>query len=284
MGLRDWALQGRLNDVHPAATILLLLVIGVSFLLRKSFCAWICPVGLISESLARLGRRMYGRNFRIWRPADVVLRGLKFLLLGFFVKAIFTMAPAALHAFIQSPYNRVSDIKMGLFFVELGQVGAVVLAVLALASTFVHGAWCRYLCPYGALLGIFSWLSPVRVKRQAASCVDCRLCDRVCMARLPVSRSGSVSNPECTGCLDCVAVCPVRDTLIVRAGSRRLPVWGFAMAVVLLFVGGYLSARVGGLWDNHITDAEYVHRVQNLHGPEYGHPGRQQSQARANEH
>lgn len=273
MGLKHWWLSGELNTIHPAATIVLLLAIATSWLLRKSFCAWICPVGWISEKLAALGRRLYGRNFRIWRWLDIPLRGLKYLLLAFFAHAIWKMSEPALAAFIHTPYNRVADIKMGLFFVELGTVGAVVLAILVVGSTFVQGTWCRYLCPYGALLGLFSWLSPVRVRRDPVSCTDCGLCDRVCMARLSVSKSKNVLDAECTGCLDCVAVCPVKDTLQVKAGPTRMPVWSFAAVVVLLFFGGYVSARVAGVWDNEITDREYVERVQNIDGPEYGHPG-----------
>ena len=123
MGLLDWFYQGTLNRVHPAATMLFVIVVVVAFVARKSFCSWICPVGLLSETLARLGRKLFGRNFRPWRWLDIPLRGLKYLLLFFFVQAIVGMSGAALQAFIESPYNRVADVKMGLFFVRLGPVG-----------------------------------------------------------------------------------------------------------------------------------------------------------------
>jgi polyferredoxin len=273
MGLLDWCYQGTLNRIHPAATILVLLALILAFVLRKSFCSWICPVGLLSESLARLGRRLFGRNFRPWRWLDIPLRGLKYLLLGFFLISILMMSAAELQAFIGSPYNRIADVKMGLFFMRLGVVGASVLGFLAVASIFVNGAWCRYLCPYGALLGFFSGLSPVRIRRDADSCIDCDLCDRVCMARLPVSTSREVRSVECTGCLDCVAVCPVESTLVIQAGRRRLSPAGFAAAVLVLFVGGYLAAQVAGLWSNSISDREYVFRLQSIDRSEYAHPG-----------
>ena len=117
-----------------------LIALALAILLRKSFCAWVCPIGFLSEALARLGRRMFGRNFRIWRFLDIPLRGLKYLLLGFFVWAIFGMSQEALHAFIESPYNRLSDIKTGAFFVELTSVGISVLGWTMLpppASTFL---------------------------------------------------------------------------------------------------------------------------------------------------
>jgi ferredoxin len=273
MGLVDWIRRGALNSIHPAATVLLLVFLVMALVLRKSFCSWVCPVGFLSEGLARLGRRLCGRNFRPWKWLDVGLRSLKYLLLYFFAQAILRMSQGALQAFLESPYNRVSDIKMGLFFVELGQVGATVLVALVLLSVMVQGFWCRYLCPYGALLGLASWLSPTRVRRRPASCIDCGLCDRVCMARLPVSRRQAVVSPECTGCLDCVAACPVEDALGVETLRRPLTPLRLAAALVLLFLGGYATARATGAWQNSIGDREYIQRVEELRQGGYAHPG-----------
>ena len=273
MGILDWVYQGTLNRIHPAATILVILVLLSAILLRKSFCSWVCPVGLISETLARLGRKIFGRNFLVWRWLDRPLQSLKYLILGFFVWAIFTMSAESLQAFIQSPYNKVADVKMGLFFLNLGQVGIAVIVILTLGSVLVQGLWCRYLCPYGALLGLFSWMSPVRIRRTAESCIDCSLCDKACMARLPISELSVVRSVECTGCVDCLAVCPVSSTLELAAGPKRMGIPTYAAAVVLLFLLGTTAARVTGYWQNDIDDREYVERFQQMDSPEYGHPG-----------
>ncbi len=274
MGILDWIRTGALNAIHPAATVLLLIFVAMAFLLRKSFCSWVCPVGFLSDLLAGLGRKLFGRTFRPWRFFDILLRSLKYLLLAFFVHAIFTMPQAALAAFLASPYNRVADVKMYLFFVELGTVGLTVIGLLVVGSVLVHGFWCRYLCPYGALLGFFSWISPARVRRNADLCTECGLCDKVCAARLNVSRATTVTNPECTGCLDCVATCPAKGALSFTWGDTLLRPRAVALALVLCFALGYGGARVAGAWDNAITDAEYIHRLQEINGPAYGHPGR----------
>jgi polyferredoxin len=273
MGLVDWAYRGTLNAVHPAATLLLLIFLAMSLLFRRSFCAWVCPVGLLSESLARLGQRTFGRNFRVGRWADVPLRGLRYVLLGFFLWAILSMSRAELSAFINSPYNRVADVKMYIFFERAGTTAILVLGFLAVASVLVNGAWCRYLCPYGALLGIASRFSPVRVTRNESLCIDCRRCDGACPAGIAVSRASEVSGVECTACLDCVASCPSAGSLSVRVFSRPVRAVGFAAAIIALFVVSYSTARLTGHWRNAIGDREYIEHLARIDSPDYAHPG-----------
>ena len=274
MGLLDWVYRGSLNVIHPAATVLVLVAIALALLLRKSFCSWICPVGFLSDLLARVGRRAFGRNFRPWKWLDIPLRSLKYLLLGFFVLSILAMGREALTEFLVSPYNRVADVKMGLFFTDMGMTGILVMGSLTVGSVFIHGFWCRYFCPYGALLGLFSWASPTRIRRNADTCVSCGLCDKACMARLPVASRNSIMSVECTGCLGCVAVCPVKGALEVHVGRRPVGPLAFAAAVVGLVLVAYVGARVTGNWKNAIADSEYVQRIQDINSSEYGHAGR----------
>ena len=148
-------------------------------------------------------------------------------------------------------------------------VGLVVLSVV------VPYSWCRYLCPYGALLGALSLLSPLKVTRHAPSCIDCNLCTKACPSRLPVARLARVSSDECFGCLSCVAACPVtarparRDAGALaprRAprGLRRARAWASSS-------GGVLLARATGHWRNAITDEEYARRIRAIDSPAYAH-------------
>lgn len=273
MGAIDWIAQGALNHIHPAATITLLAFTAIALLLRKAFCSWLCPVGLLSEYLAKLGRWLFGRNIRPPRWLDYALMSLKYVLLGFFIWAFLMMGTRGIASFLESPYNRVTDVKMLLFFVELGTVGLTVIFILATGSMVIEGFWCRYLCPYGAYLGLFSWLSPVKVRRNTQTCIDCAKCDKVCPVRLPVMSKERIISVECTGCMECVRVCPVENTLDFGTRRWRLSPVKMGVLVLLLFMLFYVGARGFGTWESSLTDDEYRYHISRLEQPEYGHPG-----------
>jgi len=275
LSLRHLLTTGEIHPVHPAGLAILVLVLGVGLLAKKAFCSWACPIGTLSETLAGLSQRLFRRKLRLPRPLDLPLRSLKYLLLAFFVDAVFfQMGPAAVAAFLDSPYNRVADVKMLHFFERLSPFALGVLVGLALLSVVVPYFWCRYLCPYGALLGALSLLSPLKVTRHAPSCIDCNLCTRACPSHLPVARIARVSSDECFGCLSCVAACPVTRALRVETPApwrRAVRPAAFAAVVVGLFVGGTLLARATGHWRNDVTNEEYANRVRTIDSPAYAH-------------
>src|SRR5581483_3646338 len=162
MNFKYWLLTGHVPAMHPAAMFLLITFSSIAFLFRKAFCSWLCPVGTISEYLWRFGKKLFRRNFHLPGWIDIPLRGLKYLLLGFFVWAVSGMSAHAIENFMRSPYGVIADVKMLDFFRFLGETGLVVLGVLIVASVFVQNFWCRYLCPYGALLGVTAFFSPLR--------------------------------------------------------------------------------------------------------------------------
>jgi polyferredoxin len=275
LSLRHLFSTGEVHRVHPAGLVILLLALALGVLAKRAFCSWVCPVGTISEALAALSFRIFGRKLGLPRFIDLPLRSLKYLLLAFFVYAVFfQMGPAAVALFLDSPYNRVADVKMLYFFEQISPFGLKVLLALTGLSMVIPYFWCRYLCPYGALLGAASLLSPLKITRHAPSCIDCNLCTKACPSRLPVARLARVRSDECFGCLSCVAACPVPRALRVETPSFwRRPVRPavFAALVVSLFVGGTLLARALGLWHSSITMQGYARSIQHIDSPEFTH-------------
>jgi NAD-dependent dihydropyrimidine dehydrogenase PreA subunit len=275
LSLRHLFLTGEVHPVHPAGLVILVLVLLLGFLAKKAFCSWVCPVGTLSEALAALSQRLFRRKIALPRPLDLPLRSLKYLLLGFFVYAVFfQMGPVEVADFLDSPYNRVADVKMLYFFERLSPFALKVILGLVAFSVVVPYAWCRYLCPYGALLGALSLLSPLKVARHAPSCIECDLCTKACPSRLPVAKLARVRSDECFGCLSCVAACPVPRALRVEAPApwrRAVRPAAFAALVVGLFVGGTLLARAAGVWRSSITVEEHAHRIRTIDSPAYDH-------------
>jgi polyferredoxin len=279
ISLKHWITTGEFPMVHPAGLVIFSLALLTGLLLKKAFCSWLCPIGTIAEQLARLSHRVFGRRLKLPRWLDYPLMALKYLLLLFFAHAIFFgMSAAETAAFLDSPYNKVADIKMLWFFTQISTLALQILIVLVVLSFVVPYFWCRFLCPYGALLGLLSTISPLKVRRSIPDCTACGKCAAVCPSYLPVDRKTTVSSPECTVCLECVVNCPEKNALQVRLGrsqGRHVNPVAFGALVVALFFGGIGAAKLTGHWQSDVSQQELLTRVQNgLDGPEYDHLGR----------
>jgi NAD-dependent dihydropyrimidine dehydrogenase PreA subunit len=273
MSIRYWILTGIINEIHPAAIFIFLAIVGTSLVLKKSFCSWLCPIGTLSESLWMLGKKLFGKNPNIPWWLDYPLRSLKYLILFYFVYSIWTMDVAALRHFIYSPYYKVADIKMYLFFANITSFALWTIVILMVLSVVVKNFWCRYLCPYGALLGVFSFFSPLKITRNAETCIDCKLCTKACPANIKVHKVGRVWSDECMSCMMCVEACPVKNTLEMRTRHAARPIssWVFGVLIAGVFMGITGLAMLTGHWQNEISQAEYLKRFQELDSPLYQH-------------
>ena len=217
LGLKRFLMTGKWDELHPAGLTILIFAIVSALLLRKGFCGWVCPVGFLSNMLAGLGSALR-LELAVPRWLNYPLLGVKYLLLAFFSYVIlWQMDVRAIEAFLYSQYNLVADAKMLLFFLQPTAWTVGVLVVLLLVSIFVRNFWCRYLCPYGALLGVGALISPIQVRRNASRCVDCKKCEIICPAAIRISQNSTMRHPECVGCAECVEICPEKDCLSLNA-------------------------------------------------------------------
>ena len=274
VGLKHFFLTGQLNQIHPASVFIFLAIVALGVLLKKSFCSWLCPVGWLAEMHWRLGRKILRDNLSVPKWLDYPLRSLKYLLLFFFVYVIlWQMGLRELTSFLASDYNKVADIKMLYFFEHPGRTTLMTLLILSLLSLPIKNFWCRYLCPYGALLGTLSLISPAKVRRNSKTCIDCTLCTKACPANIPVHRLDQVHSDECTACLACVQACPVRDTLDLRTAvkGRRVPPVVFAVFIVAFFAAITGFGMLAGYWQNALSNSDYLRLMPAIHS--FGHPG-----------
>ncbi len=275
MAFKYFVLTGIVEPMHPSGLILFIAIIGVSFLLRKGFCGWICPVGTVSQFVWMAGEKLLGRNYRIEKYTDIGLRSIKYVILFFFFWVIVVaMGATMILMFFLSDYYKVADVKMLKFFTDMSTLSMWVMGILVLLSLVYKNFWCRYLCPYGALLGLLALLSPARVRRSEDACVHCRACSDHCPALIDVERKASVRSAECIGCMTCVSRCPAPGALemTVQAGRRSAVLRPalYAAALVGLF---YLVVGIGVLtdnWHSKIPYEEYQRLVPRI--SEFRHP------------
>ena len=265
---------GELHSAHPAGAFIFFGIILMSFVVGKSFCSWLCPVGFLSELIGDFGEKIFKKKIKLPKFFDYPLRSLKYLMLAFlFYSVFFLMTTLAVKSFLDSPYNLVSDIKMFYFFADISRFSLIVISILFLLSIPLRNFWCRYLCPYGALLGVLNFLSPTKIKRNPISCIDCGLCAKACPSFIKVDKVKTVLSDECTSCFNCIDVCPVADTLDLKSIlpskkkiNKRYAAIGFvSIFLIVTGIGMYT-----GNWGNNISKEEYLLHYKQMNS--YGHP------------
>lgn len=275
MNVRYFTLSGYIHRAHPAGFFILISAVLVSWLFSKSFCGWVCPFGFLSEILLNIRKIIIKKDFNLPAWADYPLRALKYVLLFFFVFVIFiSMDAASLRSFLDSDYNIISDVKMYYFFADITPFALSVIAVLFVLTFFFNFFWCRYLCPYGALMALSGILSPFRIKREITECSGCEACHRACPHNIRTDKIKTVLSDDCSSCLMCISSCSKSKALSlspVFSRKKISPLW-VPLAVFGIFLVLRILAGFNGLWQNEIGPGEYralVSRMGSL-----THPGK----------
>ena len=114
-------------------------------------------------------------------------------------------------------------------------------------------------------------MSPAKIRRNPEPCIDCAKCAKACPSSLPVDKLVSIKSVECTGCMECIAVCPAEGALYMglpKLGApdgrpRALPAWAMAAGIAVLFFGIAGFAKATGHWQTPIPQTVYERLVPN---------------------
>ena len=291
--LGSYLLNEALSCTMTSAQIVMgILIMLAVFVFSKLFCAYICPVGTVSEWLFKLGDKL-NVNFTIKGIADKVLRSLKYLLL--FITIYFTFQSNELFCKKFDPYYAVAT---GFSADVVVLYASIAIVLVILGSVFVRLFWCKYICPLGAVSNIFKYTGfflivlagyiillkvglhlhyawplaiaciggyiieltgfatktfpLLKITRNEDRCINCQLCSLKCPQAIDVANLKIVREADCNLCVECISVCPVKDTLqINRKSSWR---WVPAIATVVLIA---LGIFVGSLWEVPTIDQKW---------------------------
>lgn len=206
------------QKIHESSFILMIIGFFLAVLFGPVFCGWVCPLGTFQEWLGKLGRKLFKKRYNQFVPQklDRVLRYTRYLVLGWVI--YMTAASGTLLFANIDPYFALFN----LWSSELAIGGVIVLAVTALLSLFVERPWCKYACPYGAVLGLSNLFRIFRIRRSPGTCNLDRVCDITCPMNIKVSEQTIVRDHQCISCLECTseARCPVAATVEFSAGGK----------------------------------------------------------------
>ena len=151
--------------VLPLSVLLFfILPIVFAFFFGRVFCAGVCPFGALQE-LVNI------KNYRLSRAVTTVLEMIPWIYLIFVILYAVTRSSFILCRF---------DPFIGIFRLG-GDIGMITFgALLLITSLFIGRPFCRFICPYGALLNIFSRVSIWKVEITSIPCINCDLCHNAC--------------------------------------------------------------------------------------------------------
>ncbi|MGI2217248.1 4Fe-4S binding protein [Shewanella baltica] len=257
------------DQTHPAAAVMLAAVLLTGLLCKRAFCGWACPLGLAGEYLYAFRKRFIKSELTPPAWLDWPLRMLKYLLLLGLCYIVIGMPAQSIPNYLEGNYHKIADLKMALFFLTPSLITLFVFALILALAAWRRQGFCRYLCPYGAILGILSFASPLKIRRDSQHCLieakgmKCDKCTRACPANIIVHTKTTVHSDECQACMRCVAACPKSAALGLglKSGHRLGHKGLLALVLIALFILP-LGAYLAGFWHSQTPDNIRMELIQ----------------------
>ncbi len=191
-----------------------LMIVGAFF--GRLVCGWLCPFGLVQDLIYKIP--FFKKLKKL--PGDKFLKWLKFVMLALFV---IILPLFAVDAFGQgSPWFckyicPSGTLGAGVPLTVLNEglrsiIGwlytwkVAILIVIVFLSILVYRPFCRYLCPLGAIYGLFNPVSLYRYKIDESKCTSCGACQKAC--KIDIKTFKAPNSMECIRCGDCIKACP----------------------------------------------------------------------------
>ena len=212
--------QGLIRQLHASVMVIGAVVLLLTILFGPIFCSHICPLGSIQEWLGKIGKKIFKKKYNRFIPKKVhnVLKYFRYVLLGLIL--VNTYQSASLVFAGIDPYYALFHFWTG----EVAISALLILVVTLLMSLFVERPWCKYVCPYGGLLGLIGKISLFKVHRSETSCISCNRCTQACPMLIDVAAKEVINDTLCNRCMQCTAAeggCPVDGACYNAIGQRK---------------------------------------------------------------
>jgi polyferredoxin len=191
--------------IAPIATLIVLTLV-----LGRFFCGWVCPMGgliELSDYIFSFPRKANPAAIHASSQSFLVRYPPALVVLGAVIASVFTST-----SLLPYFHPNVWIVRI----LSRSALGLVFLGLVLLSSIFGRRLWCVYICPLGALYGVISGVSFLRLR--IAKCSRCNACDRCPMQAADFIRRKIQPN-QCIICFDYEKSCPVEG---FRYGSTSL--------------------------------------------------------------
>ena len=211
------SLQATLNARQYKMSLYVLGLLTVfGTVLGRFVCGFLCPFGLIQDLLFKIPFVKKIRRL----PGEKGLRWLRFVFLGVFV-ILLPLLIVDITGLGEPWFCKwicpVGTLEGGIPLVLLNNAmrGAagflfrwklVILAIIILSSIIIYRPFCRYICPLGAVYGLFNKISLYKIKIDSQKCVGCEACQKACKLDIQVWKNPD--SMDCIRCGECKAACP----------------------------------------------------------------------------
>lgn len=207
------ALQNAISNVpHKAPFYIAGFIMLVGLFLGRVVCGFLCPFGLIQELLHKIPTPKIKKN-QFTRK----LTWIKYVILAVFVTALplwYAFAKGLPVPAFCKYICPAGTLEGGIPLVSLnkslrGSIGilfgwkTLVLIIVVVLCIFMYRAFCRFLCPLGAIYSLFAKIAFIAVRVDESECTGCGKCVRQC--EMDVKKVG---DRECIHCGKCISCCP----------------------------------------------------------------------------
>ena len=207
-------------------------IIVLTLLFGRVYCSIVCPLGVMQDVFARLGRIGRRNPYRYskekkWLRLTMLVAFLALLIGGVGTAATLIAPYSAFGRIAQNIMQPIwiagnnllasaaESLNSYAFYHTDLWMRSLPTFLIALATLLIIGflawrngrTWCNTVCPVGTVLGFLSRFSWLKIHIDESQCKKCGKCARNCKAACIDFKNHSVDYSRCVACGDCLSEC-----------------------------------------------------------------------------
>lgn len=183
--------------------VFMILILVTTILGGAFFCGWICPFGTMQDVITNI--KIFFTKKKIQVPKKIH----KYALYLRYIFRVLTLIGITSIFLIDARISFLDFLSGN----KISIISYTALAIFIIISFFYERFFCSYFCIQGSIYGLFGALRIFRIKRNEKTCINCKLCDKVCPMNINISENKYVNSLQCLNCFKCVDSCPKKNTL-----------------------------------------------------------------------